>query len=64
MRKRHTTSIVPRSELTDMQPHQPGINDANKYSRIDLLMTHQWQRPLDIQQVQTDVLEEVSERRG
>lgn len=30
------------------------------HSKIDLLLTHQWQRLLEIQQVQTDLLEELS----
>ncbi len=29
------------------------------HSKIDLLATHQWQRLLEIQQVQTDLLEEL-----
>ncbi|WP_283434611.1 DUF1003 domain-containing protein [Neorhodopirellula lusitana] len=30
------------------------------HSKLDLLLTHQWQRLLEIQQVQTDLLEELS----
>lgn len=33
-------------------------------SKIDLLITHQWQRLLEIQQVQTDLIEELVEQRG
>lgn len=33
------------------------------HSKIDLLLTHQWHRLLEIQQVQTDVLEELSDRK-
>jgi len=32
------------------------------HSKIDLLLTHQWQRLLEIQQVQTDLLEELGNR--
>ncbi len=32
------------------------------HSKMDLLLTHQWQRLLEIQQVQTDLLEELSDR--
>ncbi len=32
------------------------------HSKLDLMMTHQWQRLLEIQQVQTDLLEELSEK--
>ncbi len=32
------------------------------HSKIDLLLTHQWQRLLEIQQVQTDLLEELGQR--
>jgi uncharacterized membrane protein len=30
------------------------------HAKLDLLLTHQWQRLLEIQQVQTDLLEELS----
>lgn len=33
------------------------------HSKLDLLLTHQWQRLLEIQQVQTDLLEELGNRR-
>ncbi len=33
------------------------------HSKIDLLLTHQWQRLLEIQQVQTDLLEELGNKR-
>lgn len=33
------------------------------HSKIDLLLTHQWQRLLEIQQVQTDLLEELGNRK-
>ena len=33
------------------------------HSKMDLLLTHQWQRLLEIQQVQTDLLEELSNKR-
>ena len=33
------------------------------HSKMDLLLTHQWQRLLEIQQVQTDLLEEISNKR-
>jgi uncharacterized membrane protein len=33
------------------------------HSKIDLLLTHQWQRLLEIQQVQTDLLEEIGKSR-
>ena len=33
------------------------------HSKIDLLLTHQWQRLLEIQQVQTDLLEEIGRSR-
>jgi len=33
------------------------------HSKLDLLLTHQWQRLLEIQQVQTDLLEELDKRR-
>jgi uncharacterized membrane protein len=33
------------------------------HSKIDLLLTHQWQRLLEIQQVQTDLLEEIEKGR-
>ena len=33
------------------------------HSKIDLLLTHQWQRLLEIQQVQTDLLEEIGKRK-
>ncbi len=32
------------------------------HSKIDLLLTHQWQRLLEIQQVQTDLLEELGRK--
>lgn len=32
------------------------------HAKMDLLLTHQWQRLLEIQQVQTDLLEELSRR--
>ncbi len=34
------------------------------HSKIDLLLTHQWQRLLEIQQVQTDLLEEIGRQKG
>ena len=34
------------------------------HSKLDLLLTHQWQRLLDIQQLQTDLLEEIVEQRS
>jgi len=33
------------------------------HSKLDLLLTHQWQRLLEIQQVQTDLLEELGNER-
>lgn len=33
------------------------------HSKMDLLLTHQWQRLLEIQQVQTDLLEEIGNKR-
>ena len=33
------------------------------HSKIDLLLTHQWQRLMEIQQVQTDLLEELGRNR-
>lgn len=33
------------------------------HSKLDLLLTHQWQRLLEIQQVQTDLLEELGKKR-
>lgn len=33
------------------------------HSKMDLLLTHQWHRLLEIQQVQTDLLEELSDRK-
>ncbi len=33
------------------------------HSKMDLLLTHQWQRLLEIQQVQTDLLEELGNKR-
>lgn len=33
------------------------------HSKIDLLLTHQWQRLLEIQQVQTDLLEELDRKK-
>ncbi|QDV85866.1 DUF1003 domain-containing protein [Planctomycetes bacterium TBK1r] len=33
------------------------------HSKMDLLLTHQWQRLLEIQQVQTDLLEELGDRK-
>ncbi len=33
------------------------------HSKLDLLLTHQWQRLLEIQQVQTDLLEELGNKR-
>ncbi len=33
------------------------------HSKLDLLLTHQWQRLLEIQQVQTDLLEELGRKR-
>ncbi|EAQ82317.1 DUF1003 domain-containing protein [Blastopirellula marina] len=32
------------------------------HSKLDLLLTHQWQRLLEIQQLQTDLLEEIASR--
>lgn len=32
------------------------------HAKLDLLLTHQWQRLLEIQQVQTDLLEELGRR--
>lgn len=32
------------------------------HSKLDLLLTHQWQRLLEIQQLQTDLLEEIADR--
>ncbi|OYW11821.1 MAG: hypothetical protein B7Z55_18880 [Planctomycetales bacterium 12-60-4] len=32
------------------------------HSKLDLLLTHQWQRLLEIQQLQTDLLEEIANR--
>ncbi len=34
------------------------------HSKLDLLLTHQRQRLLDIQQLQTDLLEEIVEQRS
>lgn len=34
------------------------------HSKLDLLLTHQWQRLLEIQQLQTDLLEEIAQRQG
>jgi uncharacterized membrane protein len=34
------------------------------HSKLDLLLTHQWQRLLEIQQVQTDLLNEIAEARA
>lgn len=34
------------------------------HAKLDSLLTHQWQRLLEIQQLQTDLLEEISERDG
>lgn len=34
------------------------------HSKLDLLLTHQWQRLLEIQQLQTDLLEEIASRQG
>lgn len=33
------------------------------HSKLDLLLTHQWQRLLEIQQLQTDLLEEIADRK-
>lgn len=33
------------------------------HSKLDLLLTHQWQRLLEIQQLQTDLLEEIANRK-
>ena len=33
------------------------------HSKLDLLLTHQWQRLMDIQQVQTDLLEELGKKK-
>lgn len=33
------------------------------HAKMDLLLTHQWQRLLEIQQVQTDLLEEIGNRK-
>lgn len=33
------------------------------HAKMDLLLTHQWQRLLEIQQVQTDLLEEIGSRK-
>lgn len=33
------------------------------HSKLDLLLTHQWQRLLEIQQMQTDLLEELGNKR-
>lgn len=34
------------------------------HSKLDLMMTHQWHRLLEIQQVQTDLLEELADQRS
>jgi uncharacterized membrane protein len=34
------------------------------HSKLDLLLTHQWQRLLEIQQLQTDLLEEIADRKS
>ena len=34
------------------------------HSKLDLMMTHQWHRLLEIQQVQTDLLEELASQRS
>lgn len=33
-------------------------------AKLDLLLTHQWQRLLEIQQVQTDLIQELANKRG
>lgn len=33
------------------------------HSKMDLLLTHQWQQLLEIQQVQTDLLQELERRK-
>ncbi len=33
------------------------------HSKLDLLLTHQWQRLLEIQEIQLDVMEQISEKR-
>ena len=33
------------------------------HSKLDLLLTHQWQRLLEIQEIQLEVMEQISERR-
>jgi uncharacterized membrane protein len=34
------------------------------HSKLDQLLTHQWQRLLEIQQLQMDLMEELGDRRG
>jgi uncharacterized membrane protein len=34
------------------------------HAKLDMLLTHQWQRLLEIQQIQTDLIEELAQRRG
>ncbi|MEZ6061299.1 MAG: DUF1003 domain-containing protein [Planctomycetaceae bacterium] len=53
LRSEHDYRVNLKAELEIRQLH----------SKLDLLLTHQWQRLLEIQQVQTDLLEEMSGRK-
>jgi len=32
------------------------------HSKLDMLLTHQWQRLLEIQQIQTDLIQQIANR--
>ena len=54
LRSEHDFRVNLKAELEIRQLH----------SKLDLLMTHLWQRLLDIQQLQTDLLQEIAGNRG
>ena len=65
--------MMSQNRLNEKDRLQPGndyrvnlkaeLEIRHLHSKMDLLLTHQWQRLLEIQQVQTDLLEELSDRR-
>ena len=53
-----------RAEHDDKVNLKAELEIRHLHAKLDLMMTHQWQRLPEIQQVQTDLLEELSDQRG
>lgn len=60
---RHGTKDRLRAENDYRVNLKAELEIRHLHSKMDLLLTHQWQRLLEIQQVQTDLLEELGNRR-